>query len=99
MSAHYDNVKNALNHSKKKMNIEVSETSNNSSLYTEIQDIKNDLVIIHRNIDILSSNFDSIDKNKSHPSYINKNLFALSNNLYESIQILQKNYNDLLKRD
>lgn len=92
MSAHYDNVKNAVNRNKKNMNMEVS---NYSSFYAEMQDIKNDLTIVRKKVDKLSSNIDSIDKNHSYPSYINKNLFAMSNNLYENMQILQKKY-DLL---
>lgn len=93
MSAHYDNVKNAVNRNKQNMNMEVS---NYSSFYAEMQDIKNNLTIVRKKVDKLSSNIDSIDKNHSHPSYINKNLFAMSNNLYENIQILQKKYDDLL---
>lgn len=99
MSAHYDNVKNAINHyNKKKMNIDISKIENYSSLCEEIQDIKNNFTIIRKKVDILSSNMDSIDKNQNHPSYINKNLFALSNNLYDNIQILQKKYDELLKK-
>lgn len=99
MGTQYHNIKNAISQSKTNMNMEFTNMSNNDNILQLIQDTKHDILEIKKEfreeIDNMWTHLKDMKNNQNHPTYINKNLFALSNNLNENLKNLKTKYEQL----